>query len=188
MKRPVVTVKWLQQQARSGDAIVLPDRALITPAAQDWLRDTRIVVGRGGESRPRSDAPVLYVIGDGRTPLMQTMVPTLERRFENVEFLPCNGHLRGLLEAAHVACEGLSSCSRRRGVLIVEDGATVNCVANRYGGVRAAILQRPAALFALQRRLAPNLLILETGRFGLHQIVASVEAFLAEHKRARPGG
>lgn len=180
MSRPLVTVKTLLAQARERGAIELPDDALVTPAAADWLYGCRLPVRRvGAQTAAPEEAPTRYVIGDAADPYVQALLPQLERQNTGLEFLACNGNRVGLLAAIRKLCAALAECQRRRGVIIVGQGAIPACVANRRSHVRAAILSQPSALAGLMRELAPNVLIIERGRISLRQAQASIQAFFA---------
>ncbi len=187
MKRPLVTVKTLTAQARERGEVEVANNALITPAAADWLRSTSLPVRHVGDDQPAvSTAPTIYVIGDAASPTLRTILPQLEREYGNLEFLPCEGHLAGCLAAVEEMCAGLAQCSRRRGVVIVRNGAIVNCVANKHAHVRAAILTRPSDLFTLQNELAINLLILERGQISVQQMLAATDRFVKGKPRLNP--
>lgn len=180
MSRPLVTVKTLLAQARERGALELPEDALVTPAAADWLRGCRLPVRRvGAQTATQEDAPTCYVIGDSADPYLQTLLPQLERRYAGLHFLPCNGNRIGLLAAIRKLCAALAESQRRRGVIVVGQGAIPACVANRRAHVRAAILSQPSELPGLMRELALNVLIIERGRMSLRQAQASIEAFFA---------
>ncbi len=180
MTRTLVTVRTLVEQVRTHGRIELPADALITPAARDWLRGTTLRVETApAPAAPAPTGPVVYFVGDARRPDVQTLLPALERSYPRLRLLPCNGHLAGLLSAVQAACAGLSECTQRRGVVVVSDGAPVCCVANRFAGVRAAILATPSALYGLIRELGVNLLILERTRLSLAQIRAAITTFVA---------
>jgi ribose 5-phosphate isomerase RpiB len=179
MSRPLVTVKTLIAQSRERGEIELPADALVTPAAQDWLRASRFPVRRIETTEPRrDDGPAVYVIGDIADPYVQTLLPILERRFAGLTFLACNGCRDGLLAAVREMCDRLGESSGGRGVIVVENGAIAGCIANKYAHVRAAIVAQPSALFALQRELGVNVVIVEKGRGSLRQAQAIIEAFL----------
>jgi hypothetical protein len=179
VNRPLVTVKTLIAASRARGEIELSADALITPAAADWLRGTRVPVRRVDVAGPgRDEAPTVYLIGDEAQPDMQTLLPGLERRYPGLAFLPCHGRRSGLLAAVREMCDGLREGSGRRGVILVSNGAVPNCVANKYAHVRAAIVSQPSALFALQRELGINVLVFERGRLSLRQTRATIDAFL----------
>ena len=180
MSRPLITVKTLIGQSRERGEIELPANALVTPAAADWLRSASVRVRRTDASNAVSDdGAVVYVVGDARDAMLQTLLPALERQNGQTKFLPCNGHLAGLLDAVRETCDGLSECTRARGIVLVRNGAIVNCVANKYAKVRAAIAAKPSGLLALLRTLGVNLLIVETERLSLRQVQATISDFLA---------
>ena len=192
MSRPLVTVSALIAQARERGRIELPADALITPAAQDWLRGSRFPVQRTAPQRPApDDAPTYYLIGDAADPYLQALLPGLERRFPGLRFLPCHGRCEGLLAAIDQMCAGLrcgAACGAgaaaaeragraRRGVIIVSSGAIANCVANKHQHVRAAIVCQPSALLPLLRELALNVLIIEKERTSLRQAQGLIDTF-----------
>lgn len=165
---------------REQGEVELPADALITPAAEDWLRSSVVPVRRAVVAeQPIESEPVIYVVGDAHNPVLQTLLPALQRRHQSAQFLPCNGNLAGLLDALRRACEGLAACSRQRGVVLVRDGAIANCVANKCAKVCAVIVSRPSAPFELVHNLGMNLMILETGRMSLRQLQATIDGFLA---------
>ena len=177
----------MSHQSRRGSTIELPADAIITPAAQDWLRATRLDVRRNGAGvSPREADAAVFLIGDARSPILQVLLPTLERTHDGLAFLPCQGHLAGCLDAVRRMCEGLARCGRARGVVVVRAGAIVNCVANRHQKVRAAILTKPSDLYGLQKELGINVLILEPERLSLRQMQATIDAFLQGGSTVHP--
>jgi hypothetical protein len=181
MKRPLITVNALIAQVREHGRVALPQDALITPAARDWLRGARVTVRQidaAAAAAPTNSAPPVYLVGDPKVASVQALLPQLERQCPSLRFLPCNGDLRGVLSAVGEMCAGLGACTRRRGIAVVPDGAAVSCVANKHAKVRAAILNQPSALFALVHELGINLLILECERLSLQSIRAAIETFL----------
>ena len=149
------------------------------PEADDWLRQATVPVRRvDAAEAPTPSEPALFMVGDSRDPTLQALLPQLERKYDDVRFLPCHGHLAGCLEAVNQMCEALATCSKRRGIVVVRIAAIVGCVANRFANVRAAIVSKPSALFDLQRRLGVNLLILEPERMSLRQMRATIDGFL----------
>jgi len=187
MSRPLITLKTLTSQARETGEIELPTDALITPAARDWLAGTRMSVRRvDGPAPAESTQPTVYLVGDAKAGLIRTLLPQLEREYASLRFLPCQGHLAGCLAAVGEMCEGLEGCSRRRGIVIVRNGAIVNCVANKFKRLRAAILSRPSDLYVLMRELSANLLILERERLSFHQMAAAIDEFVTGKRHLNP--
>jgi hypothetical protein len=180
MNRPLVTVKSLLAQSRDSREIVLADRALVTPAAEEWLTRCGLPVRRMSDPpEAETSSPTLYVVGDAAHPRLRTLLPMIERRFGPVTFLPCDGHRKGLLAALAQTCDALAGCSRGKGIVIVRDGAVVQCVANKHAAVRAAVISRPSQLFDLVRGLGVNLLILEHEPMSLRQMQAIIEQFVS---------
>jgi hypothetical protein len=188
MTRPLITVSKLLAQVRETGGVQVPEDALITPAAQDWLMSARVDVKRTGPAvtQPNGGFATLYIVGDAKQPVVQTILPGLERKYPKVSFLPCNGHMGGLLAAVRQMCTGLSECDKRKGVVLVRDGAPVCCLANRFEKVRAAILPKPSALYSLQRELGVNCLIIERERISLSQTQATIDAFMTGQTAVDP--
>ncbi len=154
----------------------------------------------------RVSGPVLYFAGDPADAVVQTLRPMLERAHGGLQFVTCaaaregtqtqqsraghgqaaSGRLADLLAGLQELCARLAGCSRRRGVLVTADGAIACAVVNKHPHVRAAIVTRPTALYALTRELGANLLILETERLSLRQILALSDEFLRGKSEVHP--
>ncbi len=179
MSRPLVTVNTLTTQVREQGRITLPAAALITPAAADWLQSTRLPIERiDGAPATEPSAPTTWLIGDAGNPYIQTLVTTLERTRDNIRFLSCDNRRDLLLDHIRTLSENLAGCSERRGVIVVDKGAIAACVVNKHAHIRAAILQQPSDLFALQRELGLNVLVIEMSRTSLHQARGAIDTFL----------
>lgn len=186
MTRPVITAQKLTAQAREHGEVVLPENALLTPSAKDWLLGAKVPVRTDGAEAPQPKGPRFYLLGDGGDPYLKALLPDLERRFPSLEFLSCNNDRRCLLESLRRVCSDLSKSPARRAVAILEHGGITSCVANKQARVRAAILDQPSALRMLTRELGINLLILEKGRFAVGQARASIETFLTGRTSTDP--
>jgi len=186
MSRPLITVKTLLAQSRRQGDVTLPDNALVTPAAADWLQAAGVTVRRVAAEKAEPTGVITYVVGDAGNPVLQTLLPSLERKYEPVEFLPCNGYLGGLLEATRRMCTGLTECSGRRGIALVRKSAIISCVANKCPGIRAAIVSQPTALFPLMRELGLNLLVVEPHTTSVRQIQGLIDNFLAGQTSVTP--
>lgn len=178
MSRPLITVKELLSQVREHGRVTLPEDALVTPAARDWLQGAAVKVERVGAVATAAKAvPRLHVVGDHTHPVVQTLLPSLERTY-GAAFQSCNGHLAGLMTCLADVCQWLGAAPEHKGVALLRDGAIAACVANRYPHVRAAIAQRPSSMFRLLRSLGINLLILETEAMSLRQLTALIDEFM----------
>ena len=110
MTRPLVTVNALIRQARADGAITIPENALVTPAAADWLQSTHVPVRQVGAAEPKPDgAARCYLIGNGSGAYVQTLLPRLERRYPTLEFLSC----RGDRSARRRPSSSTTRCTRR---------------------------------------------------------------------------
>lgn len=176
MGRPLITVNTLLAMERHGE-IVLASDALITPAAQDFLRGTRTPVKHVDAQPVVSKQPRRYVCGDVHCPVIQSILPGLERDYPSLEFSSCEGQVGCLLPSLANICSGLSECNQRRGVVLVEKTALVGCFANKYPKVRAAAVDSPACLFDLMRGLDINLLIINPAKVALRQMRAMIDTF-----------
>lgn len=180
MSRTLVTVKSLLKQVRDAGVVQIVNDALITPAAAEWLATNHLQVRRSERAAQANDtAPRVHLIGDVANAKCRALLPMLDRSIGPVEFHPCQGRREGLLAALRETCAALAECDRRRGVVLVRDGALVSAVANKHPAVRAAIVARPGQLAMLIRDLAINLLIVEHDNVSLQQTRALIEAFVA---------
>ncbi len=182
MSRPLITVKTLIAQARHSRTIELPADALVTPAANDWLADCSMPIRRGAAEAEAAEgngtAARVFLIGDAAHPNIQILRPIMDRLYAPVAFHPCQGHRTGLLQAVDTTCRALATCSQRRAVVLIHNVAIVNCVANKYPNVRAAILPRPSALYGLVNDLALNMLLIENEQMSMRQVQGAIDAFL----------
>lgn len=187
MKRPLVTVKTLTARVRDGEPIGIPENALITPAAEDWLRSAarsvKRVAAESGESEKRG---ALYIVGDDNTPTIRTLLPLLERSCGKVRMLPCYGKIEGCMDAIEKMCRNLAECNRRRGVVVVGIASIAACVANKFPWVRAATIAKPSELFDLQHRLGANALAIDPSQFSLRQLQATIESFARDDSAIEP--
>ncbi|MEW6742371.1 MAG: RpiB/LacA/LacB family sugar-phosphate isomerase [Planctomycetota bacterium] len=187
MSRPLVTVKTLLAQVRDKGRIELPQDALVTPAAADWLQASHLPVSNGRVPQQASaQGPIFYLVGDTSDPCLQALRSLLERRHPTLAFVSCQGCRQGLFDAIDTVAQGLKECSRRRAVLAVSSPAICTCVANKYPHVRAACLTRPSELRALLSELGANVLVLENGSLSLHQMQATIDAFFTGKTSLEP--
>lgn len=179
MSRPLITVKELLSQVREHGRVTMPENALVTPAARDWLQGAAVKIERvGAVARAAKTTPLLRVVGDHANPVVQTLLPALERAYGDAPFQSCHGHLAGLMTCLADLCQWLGTAPEHKGVALLRDGAIAACVANRHPHVRAAIAQRPSSMFRLLRSLGINLLILETEALSLRQLTALIDEFM----------
>lgn len=187
MSRPLVTVNALTAQVRDAGRITLPEDALITPAAADWLQGTRVPVERvRARSVETPTGPRRYLIGDAGNATVQTLVRHLERSQPCLEFLSCDDRRECLLKHVRTVADGIARCDDERAAIVVDKGAIAACVANKFVPVRAAILQQPSDLFALQHELAINVLIIEKERTSLRQAQGAIDTFFNGKARLDP--
>lgn len=187
MSRALVTVKSLLAQMRDGHAVEIVDDALITPAAAEWLATNRVQVRRSRQTvEVKESAPRLHLVGDAGCTRCQTLLSMLDRTVGPVEFRPCQGRREGLLAALKTMCVALAECDRRRGVVLVRDGAVASAVANKHPAVRAAIVTRAGQLTMLVREMGLNLLIIEHDAVSLRQARALIETFAAGRASLEP--
>ncbi len=178
MSRVVVTAQMLQEWHTAGRALEVPRDALITPAARDWLKERAVPIAwrdADGEAGSGGAMPVVIDLG---TPMMRSVLTSLERLAGGVETIDPSVKSGGLVSALRKLCDEVSAGRRARGVVFTEDGALAACVANKFRGVRAAVGANLPSVEQAARSFGVNVLVIEPSRQTTYQIRQMVERFL----------
>ncbi len=187
MTRPLITVNMLQAQARDAGAVTLPDNALVTPAARDWLHGARVPVKHtDAVASANPTGATVFLVGDERDATVQTLLPSMQREHAKLRFHPTGGRLESLLASLKFIATDLAACDKRHAVALVDCAAALLCVANKFCAVRAITARTRGALQQQMQVLCPNMLVIETGAVALQQAQALIGAFLRSHAALDP--
>lgn len=155
----MVTAILLEDLHRSGREIVLPNNALVTPAARDWFRDHPVPVTW---EETREDAGgTLAVVMDAKLPEMRGLRTMLDREGGVAEVIEPGRGLKGMAVATRRLCRLVSEGQVAKGVVFAVDGAVPVCVANKEWGIRAALGMNVPMVEEALRDLGINVLVIE---------------------------
>jgi len=166
----VVTVTTLAGRTKGKRVVVVPQRAIVTPAARDLLREQGVALER---QAPRGHQAQLG---------LRRVIAVAETNFEPTAMLT---GLRGI-EFEHVARVGLVGVIDEVVDRVVRGGAiglvytdqadAALCLANRSSGVRAVLARSAEKVRRARVQLAANVFVVEPARksvFELRQIIAA---------------
>lgn len=150
----IVTADLIKEQAKPGETIVITKQAILTPAAQDYLRNYRIAFERRDTTQPgTSQSNVRWkVLVSGITDHTLRAIDTVCQQRSQVQ--------RELAGSANEAVSAaISSVCRAEvgGVIVVTNKPdVVACLANRQSAIRAAVIGDLASWSRVQPQLKPN--------------------------------
>jgi ribose 5-phosphate isomerase RpiB len=174
----VVTAEALERRLNGHHELLLPAKAVLTPAAVEHLRERAVRITRQSEQVAQAE-PTARAWGyaqDRPYPLVGSAVQTLRRDGLSWKDLTLAGSEPPCQWARAVAeCVARGDC--RGGVVFCQDPGLVCCVANKVAGLRAAAAHTIDAAARATLTLGANLLIVEMpGRtfFEVRQILRIV--------------
>ena len=169
----VVTLSEVEGRLDGVRQLVVPPRAVITPAARDELLQRNIHLVYAEAKSPASVRLVMLTVGRRFDPA--PLVDALKQAAVNVE-----SHTTGCVIAAtdQLAAELVKPDTL--GLLLTRHAAAALCLANRCGGVRAV-----GQLDAVGE-VGANLLVLDPSRLGVFQLKRTVGEFCRGGKRQCP--
>lgn len=165
----VITVASLSGRLAGVQEVHVPPRAIVTPAANDLLREAGAVLVRSRPNVSHSLSPTL-VLGAAETPWgASNLISALTAAGVGVEQLARVGLRETVDELADHACRG-----GRRCVLLTARPYLGACLANRRSGVRAVAIVRMADAQGAVVEAAANMAVLDPAAwstFALHRFV-----------------
>lgn len=177
MSRPVVTAIMLDDLRREGREICLPEGALVTPAARDWLKEHPLPVT--WEKAPAGGQGRLAVVMDPSLAELRLMRTMLDRGGRLAEVIEPVGGRSGILAATRRLCGRIARREAAKGVVFAADGPVPVCVANKHNGVRAALGVNIPMVEEACRSLGINVLVLEYPTLTPYQMKQMIDRLLA---------
>jgi hypothetical protein len=175
LQERVITLSSIDGQCEGIRTLVVPQRAVVTPAASDWLREKKIALRRSGEkpatgTAAKTPAARTLMLGVAETHFEPaTLVERLGREGYKIEQLARTGTGGVIAELADAAVKGGNPA-----LLLTEACELALCLANRRRGVRAALgTDRPSVRRAAEQ-IGANVLIVNptmTMGFQLQQVI-----------------
>jgi hypothetical protein len=156
LDQSVVAVRDLEGRLQQVKQLVVPERAIVTPAARDLLRERGVDVRRAATaSKATSSSLATLLLGVAETRCEPTeVIGALRRRGVQVEQVARTGLKTVVAELADAAAKG-----GRRTWLLTEATHQAICLANRTSGVWAAAAQHRGELAEARKAISLNVLI-----------------------------
>ena len=151
----IVTADVLREQAKPGSKIVIAKQAILTPAAQDYVRNFRIVLERS-EAAPTgsSDEVAHWKI------VLSSVAEHTARAIDVVcqQRRTVQRELGGTAaESAAVAVNAITRAEVAGVIVVTAVPQVVACLANRDSAIRAAVVSDIASWQLIQPQMRPNL-------------------------------
>ncbi len=186
MARELITANMLERLAAAGQPIRVPRNALITPAAQDWLRHATVPVTH--EEDGDGQATAAYgLAAEFEQPMIRSTAAAIEdvagpyRRFE----MPASAG-RESIAAAVELCGAIATREIDRGIVLHNHPATVCILANKLPEVRAMVGTCWRATESACQAVGLNVLIVQPGVQSYHEIRQIASRFLRCERRTLP--
>ena len=180
MSRIVVTAKMLDDLRREGREVVVPDGALITPAARDWFRDNAYpVTFSDGPADASGRAAKLGVAGNLAQPGLRSLRTEIERIAGRLEVFDAGSEGTTQLAALRRLCGAVQRGELNRGLALTEDGAIPTCVANKFRGIRACVGSNVSGVDQAVRELGINVLVIEYPDRTFHEMRQMIRKLVA---------
>ncbi len=161
----------LRRHLTSQREVVLLPKTVITPLAADELRAKGVRISweiPKASPEPAAKQDGWFYAKDKPDATMAAALQALER--DGIKLVMLDGSPRGIAEM-------LVKSGHVGGIAFVSDPATVCCIANKVGGVRAAAVLSVAQVVCAKKNLGANLFAIETpGRtfFELRQMLKTI--------------
>jgi pyruvate/2-oxoglutarate dehydrogenase complex dihydrolipoamide acyltransferase (E2) component len=170
LSQPVIARETIARRAAAARAIVVPARAVITPAARDLLRERGVEIRR---AEAVAEAAVRLAMGMAECDYQPaSLVARLEAQAIATQRL---AHV-GLIEVVDELCQHVR-LGGARGLLLTGETHAALCLANRVAGVRAARAGCERGVRRAREAVGVNLLVLDPAGKSLHQIERAVVEF-----------
>lgn len=154
IRERIVTADVLKEQAKPGSKVVIAKQAILTPAAQDYVRTFRVALERSDTSPAgNSVATVQWKI------LLSSVAEHTARAIDVVCQQRSNvqREVSGTaLEAASAAVSAITRAEVAGVIVVTAAPQLVACRANRNIAIRAAIVTDLASWQQVQPQLRPN--------------------------------
>ncbi len=185
MARELITANVLEGLAAAGRRIVIPRDALITPAAQDWLRHAPLPVEYDDGSD--DDPPAYGIAAEFGQPMIRSTAAAIEdvagayRRFE----MPRSTGGESLVAAMEL-CGAIATGEIERGIVLHGHPGTVCVLANKLPEVRAMVGTCWRATESACQNVGLNVLVVQPGSQSFHEMKQLASKFLRAERGMLP--
>ncbi len=177
----VITVDRLKGLSKETTEVRIANKAIVTPAALDWLRERKISIARGQANNPTGNrlAP-LYIAGS--VGWMDQLAKRVCPQQGFVDKLP-SGDDPALRQAKAELRKG------RQAIVLIVDHAHACCwQANRDDAVRAAVVEDWRSLGEILNEVPVNLLIMSARHWNIASMANAIRAIYSHRLgKARKG-
>jgi hypothetical protein len=185
LTEPVVSVATLHDRLEGMNSVVLPRKAVLTPAARDLLKERKMAVSyatQNGAAGPTARAGLTLVVGLAATAYEPSaLVRAIAPLVAGVERLASTG-LIGVIEEM-CAAVSKSGCL---GLLFSGERDAALCLANRTRGVRTSGAVDRHAVARAVASVGANLLVIDPAGSNSFQIKQAVQEFVRGGERVCP--
>ena len=182
LHNPVITLETITEANQSltdVNTVVVHQRAVVTPAVMDELRERKVQMIRQQNLAATKSTPASLVFTTYETDWnLAEWMSSAGKVFARSETLPndCIEEISSELKLALASGKNL-------GVIVTSQSAKASCVANRLNGVRAAVgFDRESTIEAMGS-LNPNVLIVDPRGKNAFQLRNLLELFLQRASR-----
>lgn len=170
----VVTLDVLAGRLQGVRRLGVLPRAVITPAARDYLRQQGVTIGYV-QRHEAAESTSPLVIGTAESDVEPSLL--LDSRWESpIQYEQIAR--AGLVVVVDELTERVAR-DGRLGVLLTDAGAAAVCLANRRGGVRAILATGTTAVARARASIAANLLVIEPAGRNRYEIRQMLKTFTA---------
>jgi len=177
----ILTQRQLEQLWKLNGKIVLPYRARLTPAAQDWIRHGKITIGydevKIDLTAPKATGvnPCVTLSGkylwwsDGPDGVAKAAIGMSGREVK-LESMSILEDASRAISAVRTLSQSVAASTATGGVMIVKNAGIATVLANKAPNLRAVVATTMAAVEESIASIAANVLIVERGQWPLNPL------------------
>ncbi len=177
IRERIVTADVLKEQTKPGSKVVIAKKAILTPAAQDYVRNFKLGLERSDTSPTGNSVAVV------RWKIILSSVAEHTARAIDAVCQACSSVQREISGTANEAAVfAVSAMSRAEvaGVIVVTTAPqVVACRANRSSVIRAAVVSDLATWQQVQPQLRPNVVCINPHGRGFMELQNVINKVLA---------
>jgi hypothetical protein len=178
----LVTLAELAGKLAGIQQLVVPAKAVITPAARDLLRQKQIDIGYSLPARTVAKSRLPLALGVAETNYdASSLVQSIAGQGVPVERLAKTGLAQVIGELCAEA-----SLGGKLGLMLTSETAAALCLANRRAGVRAVAATNVKATLQAVRSVGANVLVIDPAGRGAIELQRIVSQFVAGAPYACP--
>lgn len=183
LMKTVVTLADLEEQLTGIRELIVPPRAVITPAARDLLREQQIAVSYAAKNlktASNSSLPLVIALADTKF-CPAAFVKALKQHGIASERLAQTGLAQVTSELAEEVTK-----AGKLGLLFTDRPLAAACLANRHCGVRAAMVKDVRQAEQALAEIGVNLLVIEPQGRSFFDLVRIIRTFCSASVRTAP--